>query len=1037
MTSAHQTTICPAVGAVTRLTAAVAVLLGISVSADDVALQFDRDIRPILSDNCYACHGPDEQARTSELRLDTRAGAMAELEGHYALVPGKPDESELIRRILSDDKDDVMPPADYRKQLTQEQKQRLVKWVRQGADWSDQWAWSPPRRAEPPAVKRSHAVRNWVDQFIQARLEQNGIEPSPQAPPRILIRRLSFDLTGLPPTSEQIQTFENSNDDRTWEALVDELLRSPRFGERMAVNWLDLVRYADSAGYHGDQDVSISPYRDYVIHAFNSNMPFDQFTREQLGGDLLPESTQAQLIASGYNKLGMMSAEGGVQPKEYLAKYAADRVRTAGSVWLGSTIGCAECHDHKFDPFTTRDFYRLAAFFADIKEDGLARAGTWGPSIAVADDELPTLLRPIREQIDQLQIVLTTQTPELTAGQQRWEKSVLEDRTDWQSVEIVSAEAMHGVELDVLDDGSILSSGPAAPGNTYAVAARSPLEEITGLRIEVLPHESLPMQGPGRAKDGSFVLSELTVEAAGKPIWLQNARADFEQTSGVKKNPYESWNAASVIDRDEKGKAWGWGVLPEVGRPHDLIVETTEPVSAAELTIRLEHNHEATPGATIGRFRIWVTTASQPLQIDPIMTQPADIRNILLTEEGMRTAEQQERLSAHFRTITPLLDPMRDQLAKLNDRQTKLTAEHTRTSLITVAVEPRVTRVLARGNWMDTSGEIVKPGVPAFLPQIDSDQRSTRLDLANWLVSEQNPLTARVFVNRLWKLFFGAGISRVLDDVGSQGDAPVHPELLDTLAIEFMESGWDIKHMIRLIVTSAAYRQSSLMRVELQDVDPRNRLLARQSRFRLDAEFIRDNALSVSGLLVHEIGGRSAKPYQPVGLYRHLNFPARTYKPDSGANQYRRGVYTHWQRQFLHPAMKSFDAPSREECTAERPQSNTPLAALVLLNDPSYVEAARVLAERAIRVSLESDDDRVQWIMKRSLSRAGKNSESDVLLLLLDSQRRHYTAHPERAKQAVSVGLHRIRDGLDPVELASWTAVTRTVFNMHEFITRN
>ncbi|MCH2210208.1 MAG: PSD1 and planctomycete cytochrome C domain-containing protein [Fuerstiella sp.] len=1015
----------------------ICVLTTSLVRADEVKVHFDRDIRPILSDNCYTCHGPDEQARESELRLDIRDEAMVEIDGHFALVPGKPEESELVRRILSDDQDEIMPPATHRKKLTHQQKQLLVTWVRQGAVWSDQWAWSSPQRSIPPVVKSGDHVHNWIDQFIQARLENEGIEPSPRSDPRILIRRLSFDLLGLPPTADQVEAFVDSGDRNSWSTLVDELLRSPRFGERMAVHWLDLVRYADSVGYHGDQDVSISPYRDYVIDAFNSNLPFDQFTREQIGGDLLPNPTQDQLVASGYNKLGMMSAEGGVQPKEYLAKYAADRVRTAGSVWLGSTIGCAECHDHKFDPFTTKDFYRFAAFFADIKEKGLAQTGNWGPSIKVPDDELPTLLGPVHEQIETLNRVLADHTAELTDAQRDWEESLLKTRTNWQQVEVVSAAAMHGSKLTIQDDGSIVSSGPVGSGNTYSVVVKTSLEEITGVRLEVLPHESLPHSGPGRSQDGNFVLSELRVRTDEAPVALQNAQADFEQTTDADQNPYKVWNAASVIDGDEKGSNWGWAVAPQFGRAHNLIVETKEPFSAPEFTFGLEQNHDAASDFNIGRFRLWVTTARQPLQVDPIMKQPLDIRDILLIAVESRTSEQHTRLAAHFRSIAPQLDSAREQLAKLMDQQRELTQKHTRTTLISVAVEPREMRVLGRGDWMDMSGEVVQPGVPGFLPQIDSVGRSTRLDLANWLVSERNPLTARVFVNRLWKMFYGTGISRVLDDVGSQGEAPVYPKLLDTLAVEFMESGWDIKHMIRLMVTSAAYQQSSLMRDDLRDFDPNNRLLARQSRYRLDAEFVRDNALSVSGLLVHRLGGRSAKPYQPVGLYRHLNFPARKYQSDSGTNQYRRGLYTHWQRQFLHPAMKSFDAPPREECTAERPQSNTPLAALVLLNDPSYVEAARVFAERAIRQGGPADTGRLDWIMRGALSRSVRQDEVVVLQSLLESQRQHYTNQSEAAKQSVSVGLYRVPDDIDEAELAAWTAVTRAVFNMHEFITRN
>ena len=407
-----------------------------TTAAEEMPVHFDRDIRPILSDNCYACHGPDEAARDSELRLDTRAGAMAELDGHFAIVPGKPDDSELIRRILSEDPDEVMPPSTHRKRLSEKQKQLFIRWVQQGAEWSDQWAWSTPQRHDPPDVTAVGSVSNWIDAFILARLEAEGISSSEPADRRTLIRRLSFDLLGLPPTVEQVEAFLSDERDDAWSRLVDSFLQSPRFGERMTVYWLDLVRYADTVGYHGDQNVSVSPYRDYVIQAFNSNMPFDQFTREQLGGDLLPDPTQQQLVASGYNKLGMMSAEGGVQPKEYLAKYVADRVRTAGSVWLGATIGCAECHDHKFDPFTTKDFYRFAACFADIKERGLYSGNQFGPSVSVADTELPELLDPVQIEIAALEQKLATPTTELAVAQQQWEEQLRNQLRDqlWDSL---------------------------------------------------------------------------------------------------------------------------------------------------------------------------------------------------------------------------------------------------------------------------------------------------------------------------------------------------------------------------------------------------------------------------------------------------------------------------------------------------------------------------------------------------------------------------------------------------------------------------
>ncbi|MEM8736312.1 MAG: DUF1549 and DUF1553 domain-containing protein, partial [Planctomycetota bacterium] len=719
--------------------------------------------------------------------------------------------------------------------------------IDQGAGWAEHWAYQPPVSQEPPDLSAFDVPesvgkdwqRNFVDQFILAKMLADGFEPSLKADPRILLRRLSQDLTGLPPTTAEMNAYLKAEPATRYESAVDRLLKSPHFGERLAIYWLDLVRYADTVGYHGDQDVSVSPYRDYVIDAFNQNMPFDQFTREQLAGDLLENPTQAQLIASGYNKLGMMSAEGGVQPEEYLAKYAADRVRTAGTVWLGSTIGCAECHDHKFDPFSAKDFYRFASFFADIKERGLysgaGRDGNWGPYIEVPDEGLEALLDPIDDSIAEAENALNSAINGAKAQRAAWE-------AEWK------------------------------------IAA--------------------------------------------------------ENSAGGK-----SYFSKELVDA---------------------------------------------------------------LKVDAAKRKP----------------EQKDLLSAAFRDLSPSFETERKRLRELTQKREEVRKSHTRTTLITKNVEPREMRVLHRGDWMDKTGEVVEPGVPHFLDQLSTEDRATRLDLANWLVSRDNPLTARVFVNRMWKLLFGTGLSKTVDDFGSQGENPSHPELLDALAVEFMESGWDVKHILKTMVMSASYQQSSLPDPSVESKDPYNRLLARQSRFRLDAEMVRDNALAVSGLLVSKVGGRSVKPYQPAGLLRHLNFPKRTYQQDSGPDQYRRGVYTHWQRQFLHPAMQAFDAPAREECTAQRPRSNTPLAALVLLNDPSYVEAARRLAERALTEFEGTESERFDWVMQQALNRDAYDGEKEALSELLAGERSGYEKRPADAEQLVRVGLSVPDPELNVVELA-------------------
>jgi hypothetical protein len=790
-----------------RFAACVAACLLLSLGQVSLAEEppsFNRDIRPILANRCYTCHGPDSGTREADLRLDIEEGAH-----EWAIVPGEADSSELISRVTNEDPDMRMPPVASKKPpLKPEEVELLRKWINAGAKFEPHWAYIAPERPPVPEVKNAEWARNPIDRFLLSQLEVKGISPSAEADRVTLIRRLYFDVTGLPPTPAQVDKFVADKRPDAYERLVARLLKSPAYGERMATWWFDLVRFATTVGYHGDQDQRITPYRDYVIKAFNDNMRFDQFTIEQLAGDLLPNPTMWQRVATGYNRILQTTHEGGAQDAEYRAIYMADRVRNFSETWLAGSTGCAQCHDHKFDPYTQKDFYSVAAFFADVDKYG----------------------------------------------------SFAEDM---------------------------------AGGN------------------------SLPTSRP--------------------PEML----------------------------------AW---TLP--------VYEKIQKVDAQ--IAKLEESFKSDIFAMDGE---WEKRRAELIQL------------------------KKERLDLEGQFVP---------------------------TMITQAVEPREIRILPRGNWMDTSGPVVQPKVPSFMQQIDAGgRRATRLDLAKWLVSRDHPLTARVVVNRLWKMYYGVGLSKVLIDLGSRGDVPQNQELLDWLAVEFIESGWDMQHMIRLMVLSSAYRQSSLPRPEVESLDPDNQLVARQSRFRLQAEEIRDNALAVSGLLVKKLGGEIVKPYQPAKYYSALNFPERDYTASEGSDQFRRAVYVHWQRQFLHPMLLAFDAPTREECTADRPISSTPTAALVLLNDPSFIEAARALAAKIIASGADDDNTRAHWAWRQVLGREAESEETALLVDMLKEHRAEYLADPKAAEALVSVGISPQPDGENVSELAAWTSVSRVLLNLNETITRN
>ncbi|MFO1065013.1 MAG: PSD1 and planctomycete cytochrome C domain-containing protein [Pirellulales bacterium] len=1028
---------CRSAAFVCRLgTVSLVCLTASPLTAADV--DFDRHIRPLLSDNCFSCHGPDAAQRKADLRLDDRDAAVKA----GAFNDSAPADSELLKRILSTDPEKMMPPPDARKVLTEDQKKLISDWVQAGAKYSRHWAFQPPVRAEVPVG--SHPI----DHLVGKKLQDEGLQFSLTADAATLARRLSLDLIGLPPDPNDVKRLTADNSAAAFDGYVEQLLASPHFGERMALSWLDAVRFADTIGYHSDNPRNIYPYRDYVIASFNSDKPFDQFTVEQVAGDLLPDPTQDQLIASGFNRLLLTTEEGGAQAKDYEARYMGDRVRAVGTAWLGVTIGCSQCHDHKFDPITMRDFYSMGAFFADIEE---AIIGKREDGLVVPSPDQSRKLQQLKLVAAQLKTEYESEHPRLADAQAAWEMkqtALAEAEKLWKPLAPREAKSEAGSVLTVQEDKSVLAGGPRPDKDNYEVAL--PISEATAgivaLQLEAIPHDSLPSKGSGRADNGNFVVSEVIIKirrADGKieDVATSAARASIEQTFAANKHPDKKWSAASTIKSDKKAGDRGWAILPDVTKPQRLQITLQSPLAAAagdELLVTIKQQHGA-GGHTVGRFRLSTTDSTTALEAPLGDASAEELLAIIRKPAADRSPEERTKIRMAFQSVSDELKTLREQLAAAQKSVTDYEASLPRTLISNSMAKPRLVRILPRGNWLDESGEVVCPALPQFLNTTwdARDRALNRLDLAQWLIDRRNPLTARVFITRLWKQFFGIGLSKNLDDLGAQGEAPANQAVLDTLAVEFMESGWRIKHMVRLIVNSKTYRQASQADPQLLARDPENRLVARQSRFRLPAELVRDNALAISGLLVKDIGGPSVKPYQPDDYWENLNFPPRKYGADQGPAQYRRGLYIWWQRSFVHPSMLAFDAPTREECTADRPQSNIPQQALVLLNDPTYVEAARVWATQLAKDTASSVETRVQQAFTHATSRVPTADEARLLIELFEQSKKAFAADGADATALLKIGQSAPPADVAAAELAAWTQITRAILNLHEVVTRN
>ena len=1006
-------------------------LLSTAFAADTplpAKVAYNRDVRPILADACFRCHGFDKNTRKADLRLDTREAATAKIDGIFPIVHGKPDESEVWKRIVTQDEDDVMPPRKEHRQLTAREREVIRKWIEQGAEYEPHWAYVPAQKPVVPAAKEDGFLRNAIDAFVLARQHELALKHAGEADPATLCRRLHLDITGMPPRQADVDAFVKDTRPNAIEQLVEKLLASEQYGERMAVWWLDLVRYADTIGYHSDNPRNVWPYRDYVIRAFNANERIDQFTIEQVAGDLLPGSTTGQKVASGYNRLTLTTEEGGAQAKQYEAKSVVDRVKSIGTAWLAQTFMCCECHDHKYDPVTARDFYSLGAFFADIRESAIGKREEGMP---VPTPVQEAQMQDFDRRIAMLQGEIDASSPEHCRQQADWEKRFAEGDSGlpWTVLHAERVHADRGSKLEVRDDGSIENkSDSASASDTFFITAKLPAGTISGIRLDVMADDSLPKKGPGRAANGNFVLTQFTVKLESKPLKIATATATFEQ---------KSQPVAQAIGGKANDAKNGWGVLGNAGNDASAYFELAEPLTG-EKTVVFELRQIYGDRHTLGKFRLSATGAPKPIRA-PTVEFPADIGAILKLMPEQRNAAQRAQLAKHFRAVSQEFAPQRKKIADAQNERANFERTIARCLVSEHSEQYRTVRILPRGDWMSDKGDTVLPATPAYLPgapKAPEGARLSRLDLAKWLVSRGNPLTARVFVNRLWKQFYGIGLVKTLEDLGTQGEVPPHQPLLDWLAVEFMESGWDVKHLVRLMVTSGTYRQSSTVPKEMLVRDPENRELARASRWRLDAEFIRDNALSISGLIVRKLGGPSVKPYQPDGYWENLNFPARKWQDDTDENQWRRGLYTWWQRSYAHPAMLAFDAPTREECAADRVRSNIPQQALVLLNDPEYVEAARAFAARILKEGGATAEARIAWAWREATGRAAKSGEIAALRALLDRQSLAIAQNADVSGEIIKVGHAAAPGEISRAELAIYTAVARAILNLHETVTR-
>lgn len=1022
----------------------VPVILGLSCGLS-AGLDFNNDIRPILSEHCYSCHGFDENGRKSGLRLDTREGALsAAKSGIVAIIPGQAHDSELVKRLLTADPDDLMPPVKHGKPLTPRQITLLQEWITAGAPYARHWAFEPPQKHPAPQVQDTRWIRNPVDAFVLHPLEKQNLTPSPEADKASLLRRVTLDLTGLPPSVTELETFLSDPSPDAYERAVGRLLDSPHFGERMAVDWLDAARYADTNGYFGDKTRSAWPWRQWVIQAFNRNMPFDQFTIEQLAGDLLPRPSRDQLIATGFHRNSMANNESGIIDEEYRVETIVDRLDVTSTTWMGLTVGCAQCHDHKFDPISQKDYFQLFAFFNNTPEKGTIREDTPPPVIEVPAPAQTAELQRLQKATANAEARFAPLSAPLKKALAEWEQTAAQELAH----PIQDKPLARWAFDEKPADSSFRESGPGTLLYESGVLGSGAL--FDGTRHLEGPAD-LPIESDRPWSIALWIKSTGSLSGILSKIEPEGHRRGFEmlwQKGRVNIHLVNRWGASAIevatrdplsrnqwqhliINYDGSGKAAGVQLLADgVEVPLQIHRDNLSGSIGNDLPLLLGRRDSG-----LGFYG-----HLDEFQMLPRLVSLAEARRWFWSERltGILAAPDKKRSPADKTLVEDYyisqhaaseMRQAHQQVRLAREAQANLRASIPTALVMQELPTPRETFVLMRGVY-DQPGAMVLPDVPSAFGTFPEDAPRNRLGLARWLVSSENPLTARVIVNRLWQQCFGDGLVRTVEDFGSQGEPPTHPALLDWLSVTFMESGWDVKALLRYIVTSATYRQTSRATPSLLQRDPENRLLARGPRFRMSAEMLRDQALAVSGLLVNELGGPSVKPFQPPGLWEAVSYNAEeSYTVDGGAGQWRRSLYTFWKRQAPPPGTLAFDGPTREKCSIRRARTNTPLQALVLLNDETYLKAAAALAK--ITSSQPGDDDqRLDHLFRCVTSRRPGMDEITALKTLLEKQRHRFAIEPAAAKELLS------GDEEASAELAAWTVVAHTLLNLDEAITR-